>query len=46
MNFLYPQSFLIFRGGKGTKRRSYELMEMTGDPDYFPEQIANYRKPE
>ena len=24
----------------------YELMEMTGDPDYFPEQIANYRKPE
>ena len=24
----------------------FELMEMTGDPDYFPEQIANYRKPE
>ncbi|MDA8724134.1 hypothetical protein N9I56_07260 [Alphaproteobacteria bacterium] len=24
----------------------YELMEMSGDPDYFPEQIANYRKPE
>ena len=24
----------------------YELMEMTGDPDYFPEQIPNYRKPE
>ena len=24
----------------------YELMEMTGDPDYFPEQIENYRKPE
>ena len=23
-----------------------ELMEMSGDPDYFPEQIANYRKPE
>ena len=23
----------------------FELMEMTGDPDYFPEQIANYRKP-
>ena len=23
-----------------------ELSEMTGDPDYFPEQIANYRKPE
>ena len=24
----------------------FELMEMTGDPDYFPEQIVNYRKPE
>jgi len=24
----------------------FELMEMTGDPDYFPEQIANYRKPQ
>ena len=24
----------------------YELMEMSGDPDYFPEQIANYRKPD
>ena len=24
----------------------FELMEMTGDPDYFPEQIANYRKPD
>ena len=24
----------------------YELMEMYGDPDYFPEQIADYRKPE
>ena len=23
-----------------------ELMEISGDPDYFPEQIANYRKPE
>ena len=23
-----------------------ELTEMTSDPDYFPEQIANYRKPE
>lgn len=23
-----------------------EFMEMSGDPDYFPEQIANYRKPE
>ena len=24
----------------------FELMEMTGDPDYFPQQIANYRKPD
>ena len=45
MSFPNSQNFSIFRGGNATEMLN-ELMEMSGDPDYFPEQTVNYRKPE